>query len=30
VRPIFANVHLMKAKLWENVNRKMYGFLSMP
>ena len=27
VQSSFANVNLMKAKLWEDINRKMYGFL---
>lgn len=30
VQSSFANMQLMKAKLWGNVNRKVYGFLSMP
>jgi len=30
VQSSFANVNLMKTILWGNVNRKMYGFLSIP
>jgi len=30
VQSSFANVHLMKAKFWENIYRKAYGFSSGP